>query len=541
VINANVVAIKVDREEHPEVDSVYMAQASAFAKNLGWPLTVFATPEGHTFYAATYLPPTPSDGQASLPEVIHAVSLAWSQQRETVVESASSVAQALDQAQQAFQTSSQQVLPTKQHLATVVEGIMSLEDQEYGGLGGSPKFPMAPLLRFLQGHGDGGNSTAKELSDRLLETYRHSALLDTVEGGFFRYSTLRDFSEPHYERMLGDNALLLGLYANSSLTDTAEGIVNFFERQLRVGGALGSAQDSESVIDGVRVEGAYYQHDAEARALLSPPEVDTKIITGLNGLAIEALALAHRAGVAGDPGQLGTEICWWLMENHINENGTLVRVSDHDRISSAPATAEDYGGFALGLVEMGMATGNVDFVKTARDLLDVVIDQGLEFTRDPVLEAQGNQAIAGLQEGSTLSGEALLALAALRVGALTGSPHYREFAQAMVAPHASDAIANPLGYGGILRVLSELASPRREVIVIAEGASELVGTMKRWRSEGAISVVLNSEQAAAFAAAGFSLFEGRVDGSTPTAYVCEAGVCRLPVTTATELRELLGQ
>jgi uncharacterized protein YyaL (SSP411 family) len=451
------------------------------------------------------------------------------------------VAHALEQAQRAFQSSSQQVFPTRHQLATVIEGIASLEDPEYGGLGGAPKFPMAPLLRFLQGHGDGGNQMAKELCDRLLDVYQRSALLDSVEGGFFRYSTKRDFTEPHYERMLSDNALLLGLYANSGFTETAEGIVNFFERQLRVGGALGSAQDSESVIDGVRIEGAYYQRDARARALLVPPEVDTKIITGLNGLAIEALALAHRAGVAGDPGQLGTEICWWLMENHVNENGTLVRVSDHGRISSAPATAEDYGGFALGLVEMGMATGNVDCLKTARDLLDVVIEQGLDFTRDPVLQAQGSQTVAGLQEGSTLSGEALLALAALRVGALTGSSHYREFAQAMVAPHAADAMANPLGYGGILRVLSELACPRREVIVIAEGASELVGTMKRWRSEGAISVVLNSEQAAAFAAAGFSLFEGRVDGSTPTAYVCEAGVCRLPVTTAAELRELLGQ
>jgi uncharacterized protein YyaL (SSP411 family) len=539
VINAHVVAIKVDREEHPEVDEIYMAQASAFAKNLGWPLTVFTTPGGEAFYAATYLPPVPRDGLPSLPEVIKAVAAAWENKREEVQHSARAVAGSLTQATQGFHSSATQALPDQQQLGAVVQGIAAEEDTQWGGLGSAPKFPMAPLLRFLQGQADRGNPVAQGLLERTLETLRSSPLRDPIEGGFFRYATRRDFQEPHYERMLYDNAGLLAVYANAGMLDTAAGIISFFRNQLRVGGALGSAQDSESIIDNLRNEGGYYQRDAAARAGLTPPEIDSKIITGLNGLALEALACAHRAGTAGDPGQLGTEIAWWLIEHHLREDGSLVRVSDHSRASSAQATAEDYGGFALGLVELGLATGNSQFVSRARDLLDWVITHGLESTRDPVLDAQGLVMFAGLNEGSSPSGQALLALAAIRIAALSGDASYREFARQTVAPFVADAMVHPLSHGGILRVLSELASPQREVIVVADGASELVGTLLHWRTEGALTMVVNSEAAASFAAAGFSLLEGRVDGSTPTAYVCEAGVCQLPVTSAAALRELL--
>ncbi len=539
VINDTVVAVKVDREEHPEVDQVYMAQASAFAENLGWPLTVFTTPQGQVFYAATYLPPTARDGLPALGEVVTAVGAAWSNNRDDVLASAQSVSEALAEATGNFHSHPSASVPTHEQLAAVVEDLVAAEDRDYGGFGGAPKFPIAPVLRFLQGQADAGNEQALALVTRVLQTLRSSPLLDQVEGGFFRYATMRDFSQPHYERMLYDNAGLSALYANAGMLDIAQGIIGFFRNQLLIGGALGSAQDSESDIEGVRNEGGYYQLTGPQRVGLEPPEVDSKIITGLNGLALEALALAHRADCAGDPGQLGTEIAWWLLAHHRRDDGTLIRLSDHGRVSGAEATAEDYGGFALGLVELGLATGNVEYVVAARELIDHVRSGGLETSRDPVLQAQGLTAVAGLQEGSSPSGETLLALAALRLGALTGDPGYREFATAQVAPHIADALLYPLGHGGILRVLSELASPSREVIVVADGASELVGTIKRWRSEGALALVLNSEQARAFAAAGFGLLQGREDGSTPTAYVCEGGVCRLPVTSGSELRELL--
>jgi hypothetical protein len=538
LINEKLVAVKVDREEHPEVDQVYMAQASAFAENLGWPLTVFATPEGKTFYAATYLPPSPRSGLPSLSQVIDAVTQAWREKRDEVEQSSRSLVEAIQEAQASSSGSFEPVFPNRQQLAAVVDALVDSEDSEYGGFGGAPKFPIAPVVRFLQGQADSGNAKAGALCTRVLQVYQASPLLDPVEGGFFRYATQRDFSEPHYERMLYDNAGLLALYANAGMADTASGIVSFFRHQLLVGGALGSAQDSESVINESRNEGGYYHLDAKARALVEPPEVDSKIVTGWNGLALEALASAHRAGIAGDPGQLGTEIAWWLSENHITPSG-VIRVSDHGIVSSAKATTEDYGGAALGLCELGLATANVDFVALARTLVDTVMVEGVAAMKDPVLAAQGLGAGETMSEGASPAGHSLLALAALRLAALTGEQGYREFAKNQVSPHISDAMLNPLGYGGVLRALSELASPPREVLVISDGVSPLVGTVQKWRAEGAISVVVNSEQAGAFVAAGFSLFEGRTDGSTPTAYVCEGGVCRLPVTEAKELSALL--
>jgi uncharacterized protein YyaL (SSP411 family) len=118
---------------------------------------------------------------------------------------------------------------------------------------------------------------------------------------------------------------------------------------------------------------------------------------------------------------------------------------------------------------------------------------------------------------------------------------YRRFATELVAPLATGALAEPLGSGGVLRVLSELASPAREVVVVADGATELATTAQRWQAEGGLSVVVDSAGATRFAQAGFSLFEGRTDGSTPVAYVCEGGVCHVPVTSATELREQLAR
>jgi uncharacterized protein YyaL (SSP411 family) len=191
------------------------------------------------------------------------------------------------------------------------------------------------------------------------------------------------------------------------------------------------------------------------------------------------------------------------------------------------------------LCELGLATGNSEFVTLARTLVDTVMEVGVSTMKDPVLVAQGLAAGETMSEGASPSGHSLLALAALRLAGLTGDEGYREFAKEQVAPHVADAMLNPLGYGGVLRVLSELASPQREVLVIADGASQLAGTVQKWRGEGAVTAVVNSEQARAFAQVGFSLFDGRTDGSTPIAYVCEAGVCRLPVTDTKELLALL--
>lgn len=541
VINDNVVAIKVDREEHPDVDQVYMAQAAAFSDNLGWPLTVFVTPDGAAFYAATYLPPTAQGGLASLREVVVAVATAWADKRDDVERSAQALTRALGEASTSSLAAGALEQPTGDHLSAVVEVLRSQEDTEWGGFGGAPKFPVAPVVNFLLGRGVTGDGVAGELAHRLLEAYRGSPLLDPIEGGFFRYSTQRDFSDPHYERMLCDNAGLLSAYARAGLLDTAAGIVQFFREQLAVSHALGSATDSESVINGQSVEGGYFHLSAPERAHHKKPALDDKVVTGWNGMALEALALCHRAGVAGDPGQLGTENAYWLLDNHVRPNGTLVRVSRAGVFSNAPATLEDYGGLALGLVELGLATGNAEFVARGRTLVDLVYLTPHGVASDPVLEAHALSGLGDINEGASPSGPSLMARAALKIAALTGEYHYREWAWSLVQPFATHALATPLGLGGVLRALSELAEPPRELVVVADSASELSGTAHAWQAEGALSVAVSSQQAEAFVAAGFSLFEGRTNGVVPTAYLCHRGVCELPVTSAKELRARLTQ
>jgi hypothetical protein len=539
IINENLVAIKVDREEHPDVDAAYMAQAAAFSENLGWPLTIFATPEGATFYAATYLPPEPRQGMPSIGEVIAAVGQAWREKREEVLESSRSLVSALQTSR--AHASGSGALPSRDQLAVIVDALVAQEDSEFGGFGGAPKFPTTPIVQFLQSEGRAGNATAGQLANRLLGTYANSPLRDPIEGGFFRYSTRRDFGDPHYERMLSDNAGLLAAYSRAEMLEETSGIVRFFTHQLLVGGALGSAQDSESIIDGHSSEGGYFQRNATERQALVPPALDDKVVTGWNGLALEGLALATRAGAGGDPGELGEEIARWLLDHHQRDDGSLVRVSRGGVVSGAVATAEDYGGLALGLIELGLALGSAHLVGQGRRVFEAYRALPREASWDPLVARQGINPSADISEGASPSGQALLALAALRLAALTGDASYREWAVGQVTPFVPHAMAIPLGSGGVLRVLSELARPTTELIVVSDAEAPLVASARRLWAQADVVAVVNSRQAEEFVAEGFSLFEGRTEGGTAVAYLCEGGVCQLPITQALELEAQLAR
>ena len=542
ILNQKVVSIKVDREEHPEVDSLYMAQAQAFTDHLGWPLTIFATPEGAAFYAQTYLPPEPRSGQPSLLQVVDAVSTAWREKRDEVLQSSRALVEALADATGALENeSSNQAFPSVEQLSVIVEALVAQEDTEFGGFGGAPKFPTSPALSFLQGEGFAGHELAAECVSRTLSTYAGSDLRDSLEGGFFRYSTMRDFSEPHYERMLYDNAGLLSLYSREGDLDTAAGIVEFLRSTLLVEGGFGSAQDSESIIEGESSEGGYYALDTTARSQLTPPAVDDKVITGWNGMALSALAHAHLAGVRGEPGALGSSVATMLLEKHVHEEGTLIRLSKGGIPSSAPATLEDYGGLSLGLLELGMALGDARFVGEAFRLLDSLQGREHSLGVDDVMRDNGLSVRPDIQEGASPSGIAMTAQALLLAATLRGTRTDEERARALVAPHVSQAMLTPLGTGGILQALSSLARDHREIIVISDGPTELAEVARRNRVPGTLVLCLSPEQARSFLEVGVELLEGRTEAASPIAYVCHRGACLLPVTTEEALEAQLQQ
>jgi len=542
LLNAHCVAIKVDREEHGDVDATYLTQAAAFTSNLGWPLTVFATPTGQAFYAATYLPPSPRDSLPSFTQVIEAVSTAWRDNRDEVLRSASGLIEALAAAREEIRHQ-EHPTPSRADLAQVSEQIIASEDPLHGGIGSAPKFPMAPVMNFLLSQGELGHTASRDCVERTLGTYANSALFDAVEGGFFRYSTQADFTEPHYERMLYDNAGLLLAYSRRGDVDTAGKIVSFLTHHLAVGGAYASGQDSESIIDGISSEGGYYLRDEQGRTGLTPPALDDKILTGWNGLALEALAAAHRRGVPGNPGEKASALATWLLDHHFRD-GSLLRLSRAGVASDAPATLEDYGGLALGLLEAGCALGRADFLHQAAVILNTALERESTLG-DPLLMSHGLSQPGippgDLSEGASPSGPSLMALALLRWSHLSSQPHLKERALAMVAPYFPQALTQPLAMGSVLRFLAEFLAPVRELIVVGDTGSELAGLAARWNPPGSVSLTLTPLQATEFVAVGVPLLEGRTQATTPTAYLCEAGTCALPVTSAEILASQLTQ
>jgi uncharacterized protein YyaL (SSP411 family) len=537
-LNANFVSIKVDREEHPDVDSSYMAAAAAFSQNLGWPLTVFATPEGRTFFAGTYFPPVPIQGHGSFSQVLDAVLDAWRNRREQVEQNGAAIAEAI-----ASRTLTPgRPLPERAALDAAVAALAQHEDPQFGGFGAEPKFPMAGVLLFLLDLEDDGSADAGALARRALDAMASSELRDPVEGGFFRYAVHRDWSEPHYERMLYDNALLLRAYARAGAADVAAGIAGFLTGVLRMPeGAFASGQDSESTIDGRRVEGGYYKLTADERRRHEPPPLDDKILTGWNGLAIEALADAGQLLGRDDWVSAAKAAADYLLATHLVD-GRLIRATSSGRPSTAAATLEDYGMLTGGLLRLSITAGDVRYASAARDLLDAVLEGGDPFGvpggGDPVLTAHGLGLAVDPSEGAYPSGLSATAGALVRLHALTADARYREAAARALSMLGEAPVSAPASFGSALGVLAALQREPEQLVVVAPEGSELARVAAGWR-RGVLAVV-DEATAADFAAAGFELFEGRTlrDGAA-AAYLCRDFVCRLPITDPVELQAAL--
>lgn len=570
LLNANFVAIKVDREEHPEVDAGYLAAASAFTPNLGWPLNVFVTPGGHAFFAGTYWPPDAMVGHPSFRQVLEGVMDAWTNRRAEVESNAADVAAAI-RAQGMHESGP---LPDRAALDDIVRVLAQQEDAEFGGFGTAPKFPVVPVIDFLLEH---GSAEALGLADRTLTAMAVSGLRDPVEGGFFRYATRRDWTEPHYERMLYDNAQLLGAYGllamrvperTEAAAASASGIVDFLLGVMRLpGGGFASAQNSESIVDGYPSEGDYYALDSEDRAKQEPPALDEKVLTGWNGLAIGALASAGFRLGRRDWIEAAREVAASILASQMKAPGELVRATLDGKPSTARATLEDYGLLARGLLHLGQATAEVRWADEARRLVDLCLARadaagadaaggdsgspdaaaaksGAPFAipggGDPVLAGQGLSLAVDPTEGAYPSGASALASAANTLYLLTGDRRYRAASEQAMRALAPLAITHPMGFGSALTVMSALAAPIAQLVVVTDDPDAALATVARdWFRTGGIEAVVTGKQASAWSAAGFELFDGRVahDGR-PTAYLCSDFVCRLPVTDVTALRAL---
>ncbi len=493
--------------------------------------------------------------------MLAAVADAWTTRRDQVEQGAGQLSAAIREASERGSVASP--LPDAAALDRVAAELASFEDAEHGGFGSAPKFPVAPVVLLLDTLATTGALTPERatataaLVRRTLDAMAVSDLRDPLEGGFFRYSTRRDWSEPHYERMLYDNALLLDAYARAGDEDVAAGIVAFLTGTLRrVSGGFASAQDSESTVGGSRVEGGYYALDAAGRGAEEPPAVDGKVLTGWNGLAIGALARAGRAFGRGEWIDAARAAAAMLLAEHVRADGSLVRASIDGRVSPAVATLEDHGMLADGLLALALATGEVAYAMRARAIVDALIaaadddpQPGAAGFRvptgaDPVLAGFGLDLASDPSEGAYPSGLTAAASAARVLGRLTADPRYERAARAALATVAAGGVTRPIAFGGALEQAAAIEAGGRQLVVVlpdqAEAASDpLAAIAHALIRPPHVSLVVTETAAGAWAAAGFELLADRVAGSTATAYLCADFVCRLPVTTADALRAQL--
>ncbi|UVJ40681.1 thioredoxin domain-containing protein [Arthrobacter sp. CJ23] len=328
-LNAHFVAIKVDREERPDVDAVYMAATQAISGQGGWPMSVFLTPEGLAFHAGTYFPPRPMPGSPSFRQVLDAVREAWLERRDAVEQNARGLAVHMGEGQLAAAVAldGPPAVVDAEMLSEAVCALARSEDPD-GGFGGAPKFPPSAVLEFLIRHAAMPSDTAETAGDmaaRTLAAMARSALCDQLDGGFARYSVTAEWSVPHFEKMLYDNAQLLrvythwmrlggnGVFSAGEAAEVASRCADWMLASLGLGLGLGtgagpqglaSSLDADTVVDGVHHEGAAYLWTPESLGEVLDEVLDE--VLGLDGAGAVAKLMNIRG--AGTVSELGSPL-----------------------------------------------------------------------------------------------------------------------------------------------------------------------------------------------------------------------------------------
>ncbi|MEU7686967.1 thioredoxin domain-containing protein, partial [Streptomyces spectabilis] len=439
LMNENFVNVKVDREERPDVDAVYMEAVQAATGQGGWPMTVFLTPDAEPFYFGTYFPPGPRHGMPSFPQVLDGVRRAWQDRREEVTEVASKIVKDLAERQLALGDDRR---PDEEDLAKALLGLTRDYDERCGGFGGAPKFPPSMVIEFLLRHyARTGAEGALQMAADTCERMARGGIYDQLGGGFARYSVDREWVVPHFEKMLYDNALLCRAYAHlwrATGSELARRVAletaDFMVRELRTNeGGFASALDADSAdATGRHVEGAYYvwtpeqlrevlgDADAElaaayfgvtdegtfeegasvlqlpqrdgavadadrvasvrerllaARALRPAPGRDDKVVAAWNGLAVAALAETGAYFDRPDLVAAAVGAGDLLVRLHMDDRARLARTSKDGRAGANAGVLEDYADVAEGFLALAAVTGEGVWLDFAGLLLDHVLVQ----------------------------------------------------------------------------------------------------------------------------------------------------------------------
>ncbi len=571
ILNRYFISIKVDREQRPDIDSVYMAVCQAFTGSGGWPMSIFMTWDKKPFLAGTYFPVHARQGMPGFVELLRAVAGRWNSRREELLDSADQIIAQLKTPEATYD------VPEGERLCERAARIFASGfDSAYGGFGPPPKFPVPHNLLFLALYAVRENCPdALKMVEKTLTQMRRGGIFDQIGHGFCRYSTDRYFLVPHFEKMLYDNALLILTYAavysltrNPLYLDTAEKTARYVLREMTAPeGGFYSAQDADS--EGV--EGKYYTFtwdeiiailgeekgkgfsetfditaqgnfegvnipnllrsndvnaswDEEAQKLYSYRKnrarlhLDDKILTSWNALMIAALCVLHR--VSGNERYLRAAV---RAERFLGKNvsdGLGLRAGWRDGKASEQGFLDDYAFYVAALTELYHSTLDGAYLEKARTLCGEAVNRFPDEQHGGFFLTDADNAELFMKpketyDGAVPSGNAVMAYNFVRLYQLTEEEKYRKLAEGQIRYMAARARDYPAGHSMFLLAKLIYDNPPEHVVIALKERSDLEKIRKRLPLLANVILVSESPQ--------YPLLN-----DSTTFYICKNHICLAP-------------
>jgi uncharacterized protein YyaL (SSP411 family) len=554
LMNDRFVNIKVDREERPDVDAVYMDAVVALTGQGGWPMTVFLTPDGEPFFGGTYYPPEPRHGMPAFRQVLGALADAYRDQRDDIAQQAAAL---VDHLQHSARTQPSEEPLTEGLVDQAIAVLRTQYDPQWGGFGHAPKFPPSSTVELLLRRG------AFDMALGTLDGMRAGGMYDAVGGGFHRYSVDDRWLIPHFEKMLYDNALLVPAYLHAFVLtgeelyrEIVEQTLDYAIRELRLDpGGFASAQDADT--EGV--EGLTFtwepgevprdellqpfEHGRYViRGRLTPEERDTllakrekrpqplrddKAIASWNGLMLAALAESARRLDRSDYLEAATRLADFLLGPLSDDGGRLHRTW-RDGVAKGTGYLEDYANVAHGLYELHVASGELRWLHQAHRLALLAIELFADaenggFFTTPV---DGEPLVArqkDLDDNPTPSGNAMLAYVLLRLARIWGDDELEQLAAGVLRLIRDLIPRAPQAFGWALCALDLYLSTPRELAIVGDPLAPVARAALAPFDPNTVVAFGPADDVPLLAG------KGLVDSRTAV-YACERFACRAPVT-----------
>lgn len=601
LLNKNFIAIKVDREERPDIDSIYMSVCQALTGHGGWPMTIIMTPDGKPFFAGTYFPKQDRMGLPGIMTILERTSLAWKENRSEVLETSSSIIAAISGTQESTDT-----VDNKKLIHAAFEQYKIAFDSMHGGFGHAPKFPSPHIFFFLLRYWKlTGEEAALKMTEKTLNSMRRGGIFDHIGYGFCRYSTDRAWLVPHFEKMLYDNALLamanLEAYqatGNGIYAQTAEEIFTYVMRDMTSSeGGFYSAEDADSEGE----EGLFYTwtpdeikqvlsgNDAERFMVLFDitskgnfegrsipntingsipgsdlefveacrqklfehrekrihPFKDDKILTSWNGLTIAAMAMGGRVLGNSRYTSAAEKAAEFILTRLVNAYGRLLAVY-RDGVSPLKGYADDYAFMIWGLLELYETTYKPEYLQNALKLNSEFLNLFWDNENGGffLYGSDSEQLITRPKEaydGATPSANSTASNNLIRLARLTGRHELEEKAQQIIKAFAGNIEGYPAGFSNMLCAAILLKAEGVEVIVsggIDKGADKLLSIIRQGYRPFTVSLHYYQDTEILKNLIPFMSNYTTVEGKA-AAYVCRNFTCNQPVTDAENLSEML--